>query len=103
MPWLADELPQSNEYLQQDIYTVSSYNKLTADGIPSLTMFCNLPAISIKAIKLKWADSIRAFSHGIPYGLHDHYTLFGLALSRLQSELKVYELQQGFYVSLNLV
>jgi len=100
MPWLADDLPKSNEYLQQGLYTISSYTKLAEDGLPSFTMFSNVPSDFTEAIKFKWQESIRESSHGIPYGLHDHYTIFGLALEGLRSALGYYGVLQGLYVNL---
>jgi hypothetical protein len=100
MPWFADHLPARSETLQQSLFTVSSYSKLT-HGLPIFTMFCNLPMISVKAIKSKWATSIRNLSQGIPYHLYDQYTLFSLSIYNLQSDLKMYEMLQGLYVRSN--
>jgi hypothetical protein len=99
MPWFADELPKRSDYLQQHLFTVSSYSKLV-DGLPSFTIFCNLPKMSIETVKSKWVESIRNMTKGIPYRLHDQYTLFSLALYQLQLTLKLYEMLQGLYVRL---
>lgn len=91
LPWLSTRLPESS--LKTPI---TSYTKFEADGVPKFTLFCNLPSALSEAIKYQWELSVHAFANGMPYGLHPHLTLFGMALEELQPNIKFLD---SFFVS----
>jgi hypothetical protein len=85
--------------MQVRLFSISSYAKISSQGLPNVTIFSNIPTNMTEPAKQKWGESIRGFQANPYYLLFPHYTLLGLALADVQIDLKLFEFKQGLYVS----
>jgi hypothetical protein len=97
-PWLPTELPDGSLCMQDDIFSISSYSKMSANGILSVTLFSNVPEHLASNLKFKWQDSISNIANGNAYDLRKQFTIFGVSIGKLQDKIVYYELNQILYI-----
>jgi hypothetical protein len=99
MPWLASDKVIDSAVMQSNLFNVLNYTRINPKGLPTFTLFSNIPSFMSDAVQQKWHDSVQESPKYLCHPLYDHYELVGKAVHEMRSNFKLQEMMHGLYVS----
>jgi hypothetical protein len=99
MPWFRSTDHIANKFIQSDLFSLMNYTQLDTRGVPTFTMFGNVPKAMTNALKQKWRTAIEISLRDSEYAGYDHLEALTFGVDNLVSQLHVLELFQGIYVT----